>query len=51
MALKNEKAMGPDGSPMASVPLSGPGLRVTRTKIKKEIKAKHFPRPRCYYKT
>ena len=43
--------MGPYGSPMASVPLSESDLRVTLTKIKKEIKVKHFQRPRRYYKT
>ena len=43
--------MGPYGSPMASVPLSESDLRVTLTKIKKEIKVKHFRHPRRYYKT
>ena len=45
MATKNEKAMGPYGSPMASIPPSGLDLWVTLTKIKKEIKVKHFDLP------
>ncbi len=51
MALKNEKAMGPYGSPMASIPLPGSDLRVTMPKIIKEIKVKHVQLPRSYYKT
>jgi hypothetical protein len=42
MATKNEKAMGPYGSSMASIPPSGLDLWVTLTKIKKEIKVRHF---------
>jgi hypothetical protein len=51
MAPENEKAMGPYGSPMASIPRSGWDLRVTLTKIKKEVKVKHFQDPRWYYRT
>jgi hypothetical protein len=41
MALKKGKAMGPCGSPMASIPSSAMDLRVTLSKIK-EVKVKHF---------
>jgi hypothetical protein len=51
MATKNEKAMGPYGSPMASIPPPRLDLRATLTKIKKEIKVKHFDLPNGYYKT
>jgi len=43
MALEKEKAMGPECSPMASIPSSGLDLWVTLSKIKiKEEKIKHF---------
>jgi len=46
MALKKEKAMGPEWSPMASIPPSGLDLRVTLAKIRiKEVKVKHFHHP------
>ncbi len=43
MALEKEKAMGPERSPMASIPPSGLDLRATLAKIKiKEEKIRHF---------
>jgi hypothetical protein len=52
MALKKEKAMGPQWLPMASIPPSGLDLRATLAKIKiKEIKVKHFVSLKPHYKT
>jgi len=51
---QKEKAMGPEWSPMASIPPSGLDLRVTLTKVKikiKEAKVKHFLSFKSHFKT